>query len=104
MHYITYEIKEQYVIILSLFVGFDLMSHAAVLIGKNIKLARVKNGWSQAELAHKLNVEQSYISRVESASVAASCERIYEIIHLLKCESTDIFPAVSQVKENQKKS
>lgn len=74
------------------------MSHATVLIGKNIKLARVKKGWSQAELAHKLDVEQSYISRVESASVAASCERVYEIIHLLNCESSDIFPSAIQVQ------
>ena len=77
------------------------MSHVATLIGRNIKLARVRIGWSQADLAHRLDVEQSYISRVESASVAASCERIYEIIHLLKCESTDIFPAASQVKTKQ---
>lgn len=74
------------------------MTHATKLIGKNIKVARVKKGWSQAELAHKLDVEQSYISRIESASVAASCERIYEIIHLLNCESVDIFPTADNVK------
>lgn len=78
------------------------MSHAATLIGKNIKLARVRKGWSQAELAHKLDVEQSYISRVESASVVASCERIYEIICLLDCDAVDIFPSVMQVKKTQK--
>ncbi|AYM86856.1 helix-turn-helix domain-containing protein [Pseudoalteromonas agarivorans] len=74
------------------------MNDVSTLIGKNIKISRVIKGWSQAELAHKLDVEQSYISRIESASVAASCERIYEIIHLLNCESTDIFPSADQVK------
>lgn len=79
------------------------MSHAATLIGKNIKLARVRKGWSQAELAHKLDVEQSYISRIESASVAVSCERVYEIICLLDCDAVDIFPSIMQVKNIQKK-
>lgn len=74
------------------------MISVAASIGKNIKLARVKKEWSQAELAHKLSVEQSYISRVESGSVAASCERVYEIIHLLDCASNDIFPPAINVK------
>jgi len=80
------------------------MGHASVLIGKNIKLERVKKGWSQADLAHRLDVEQSYISRIESASVAVSCERVYEIIYLLNCESSDIFPLLNQVKINHKDS
>lgn len=85
-------------IILSLKNRIDYMVHALEIIGKNLKLARVRKGWSQADLAHKLDVEQSYISRIESASVAASCERIYEIMHLLDCESIDIFPPASCVK------
>ena len=39
------------------------MQSAQKIIGLNIKLARIKNGYSQAELADKLSVEQSYISR-----------------------------------------
>ncbi|GEM_PF-2293128 len=68
------------------------------LIGLNIKIARTKLSWSQAELADKLSVEQSYISRVESGLTAASCERIYEIIHILGCESADIFPKADEVQ------
>ena len=74
------------------------MVHVNKLIGKNIKLARIKKEWSQADLAHKLDVEQSYISRIESGLVAASCERIYEIIHLLDCKSSDIFPLAQSTK------
>jgi len=73
------------------------MQSAQKIIGLNIKLARIKNGYSQAELADKLSVEQSYISRVESGKVAVSCERIYEIIHLLDCEASDIFPESKEV-------
>ena len=74
------------------------MQSALKIIGLNIKLARTKSGFSQAELADKLSVEQSYISRVESGSVAASCERIYEIIHLLGCKASDIFPESKEVE------
>ena len=74
------------------------MYSVKTLIGRNIKLARVKKDWSQAELAYKLDVEQSYISRIESGSVSVSCEKIYEIIHLLGCQADDIFPASVYVK------
>lgn len=67
------------------------------LIGMNIKLMRIKSELSQADLAHKLSVEQSYVSRIESGSVAVSCQKIYEIIHLLECSETDIFPNAQEV-------
>ncbi|WP_231615031.1 helix-turn-helix domain-containing protein [Pseudoalteromonas sp. SWN166] len=70
------------------------------MIGKNIKLARVKKDWSQADLAHLLNVEQAYVSRIESGAVAVSCERIYEIMNLLDCDTVDIFPPISTVRNN----
>jgi transcriptional regulator with XRE-family HTH domain len=66
-------------------------------IGMNIKLARTRMSISQAELASRLNLEQSYISRIERGVVAVSCERLYEIIHILSCESKDIFPEKSEV-------
>ncbi|MFY8328214.1 helix-turn-helix domain-containing protein [Pseudoalteromonas sp. ZZD1] len=80
------------------------MQSVIKLIGKNIKIARVTKGWSQAELAHHLHVEQSYISRIESGSIAMSCERIYEIMFLLGCDTDDIFPSADNVKINIKSS
>ncbi len=74
------------------------MQSARTLIGMNIKVARVRKSWSQDLLASKLNVEQSYISRIEQGKVAISCVRAYEIIHLLGCEHTDIFPDASEVE------
>jgi len=74
------------------------MQSVQTLIGMNIKVARVRKSWSQVDLASKLNVEQSYISRIEKGSVAASCVRIYEIIHFLGCEHTDIFPDIADVE------
>ena len=67
-------------------------------IGMNIKLARIQTSMSQTELASRLNLEQSYISRIERGLVAASPERLYEIVFILDCESTDIFPKKSEVR------
>jgi transcriptional regulator with XRE-family HTH domain len=68
------------------------------LIGMNIKLARTKRSIAQAELANKIGIEASYLSRIERGSVPASSERIYEIIHLLQCDIDEIFPAASEVE------
>ena len=76
------------------------MQSVQVLIGMNIKIARIRKSWSQLDLASKLNVEQSYISRIEQGKVAASSERIYEIIHILGCEHTDIYPDAAEVERN----
>ncbi|MGO3787123.1 helix-turn-helix transcriptional regulator [Pseudoalteromonas prydzensis] len=81
-----------------------LMPSVIKLIGKNIKIARVTKGWSQAELAHHLHVEQSYISRIESGAIAISCERIYKIMILLDCDTNDIFPSLANLNINMKSS
>lgn len=68
------------------------------LIGMNIKLARTKRSIAQAELANKIGIEASYLSRIERGNVPVSCERIYEVIHLLQCDIGEIFPEPSEVK------
>ena len=73
------------------------------VIGMNIKLARTKKSLSQSEFADKLNVEQSYISKLERGMVAASSERIYEIIHILGCKFDDIFPKETEVETKFRK-
>lgn len=68
------------------------------LIGMNIKIARTKRSITQAEVASKLGIEASYLSRIERGSVPVSCERIYEIIHLLHCDVDEVFPKPSEVE------
>ncbi|WP_257171382.1 helix-turn-helix domain-containing protein [Colwellia sp. M166] len=45
------------------------------IIGMNLKIARTKRSITQAEIANKLGVEASYLSRIERGSVPASCEK-----------------------------
>jgi transcriptional regulator with XRE-family HTH domain len=73
------------------------MQSVQKLIGMNIKLARTKRSILQSEVANKIGIEASYLSRIERGTVPVSCERIYEIIHLLNCDIDEIFPQPSEV-------
>lgn len=68
------------------------------LIGMNIKIARTKRSITQAEIANKIGIEASYLSRIEKGSVPVSCERIYEIINILHCDIDEVFPLPSEVE------
>jgi transcriptional regulator with XRE-family HTH domain len=68
------------------------------LIGMNIKIARTKRSITQAEIANKIGIEASYLSRIEKGSVPVSCERIYEIINILHCDIDEVFPLLSEVE------
>lgn len=68
------------------------------IIGMNIKIARTKRSIAQTEVANKLRIESSYLSRIEKGTVPVSCERIYEIIHILQCELSEIFPMPEEVE------
>jgi transcriptional regulator with XRE-family HTH domain len=68
------------------------------LIGMNIKIARTKRSITQAEVANKLGIEASYLSRIERGTVPVSCERIYEVIYLLQCNIDEIFPQPFEVE------
>jgi transcriptional regulator with XRE-family HTH domain len=68
------------------------------LIGMNIKIARTKRSITQTEIASKIGIEASYLSRIERGSVPVSCERIYEIIHLIQCDMSEIFPVPEEVE------
>ena len=46
----------------------------------------------------QIGVEASYLSRMEKGTVPISCERIYEIIHLLDCDIKEIFPLPAEVE------
>ncbi len=64
----------------------------------NIKIARTKRAITQLEIANKIGVEPSYLSRMENGSVPMSCEKIYEIIHILNCDIDEIFPMLTEVE------
>ena len=57
-----------------------------------IKLARIKKGLSQNQLARKLHVDQSYISRVEKRNITTiSVQFVLDISKELSLCPTDVF-------------
>lgn len=59
-------------------------------IGKRIKLARIKAGISQEQLAEILDVSASYMSHLERGTSKVSLTKILLIANALSLESTDI--------------
>lgn len=57
-----------------------------------IKLARIKKGLSQQQLAKRLHVDQSYISKVEKRNITSvSIQFVMDLSKELSLCSTDVF-------------
>ena len=50
-----------------------------MIIGEKISLLRKRNGWSQEELADKMNVSRQSVSKWESAASIPDMNRILEM-------------------------
>ena len=50
-----------------------------------------RKGISKADLARKLGVNRSYITRLENGDVTPSLEMAYRIADCLNCQVTDLF-------------
>lgn len=53
-------------------------------IGKTIREARLKRGWSQARLAEMAGVSAQYLSRIETGKKQASLQVVCEIAQALQ--------------------
>lgn len=56
-------------------------------LGLNVAYYRKMNGFSQNQLAEKINVSRTHMSRIETADCAVSLDVLFEI-----CESLQISP------------
>ena len=54
-------------------------------IGVRIKLARVKRGVTQAELAHLTELSQAYLSQIETGDRTPGTETVEAICQALGC-------------------
>ena len=55
-------------------------------IGVRIKLARVKRGVTQAELAHLTELSQAYLSQIETGDRTPGTETVESIERALQCD------------------
>ncbi len=57
-------------------------------LGLNIAYHRKERGLSQSQLAERINISRTHMSRIETADCAVSLDVIFEI-----CDALDIKPA-----------
>lgn len=61
-------------------------------VGKKLKEARIKAGFTQEELAEDANIGTNYYACIERGEVNPSLEKLKNIIKALKVKSSDILP------------
>lgn len=65
--------------------------------GKNVALWRNVKGWSQARLAHEVDVTQQTISSIESGSSAPRDDLKVRLATVLERDVRDLFPLTRNV-------
>ncbi len=63
-------------------------STLGIRIGRNIKIARLALGLTQAELAESLDLENVTVSRIETGAQLPSIDRLDEVARVLKVSLT----------------
>lgn len=58
--------------------------------GKNLKRYRLEKGWTQEQLAEKVNVHQTYIGKLELGLINPSLMKIFVITRALKVKLSNI--------------
>lgn len=61
-------------------------------IGKNLKKARIKAGYTQAQLAKKAGVSSNYYARLERGEDNASIETVEKLVKALEVKSSEVLP------------
>ncbi len=60
-------------------------------LGLNIAYYRKEKGLSQSELAERVNISRTHMSRIENADCAVSLDVIFEICDILGIKPTKLF-------------
>ena len=67
------------------------MKHVNLILGKNIRMLREKNGWSQATFARMLGVTPQAVSKWERARTAPDLSLLPKIASVFECRIDDLF-------------
>lgn len=60
-------------------------------LGLNISYYRKREGLSQIEMAEKLNISRTHMSRIETAECAVSLDVVFLICDVLEISPKDLF-------------
>lgn len=70
------------------------------LIGKRIRDARRKKGWSQEELSEEIDVAVAYLSRIETGTAQINLKRLIQISQALDEPIEKIISGTIPTQEN----
>lgn len=69
------------------------------IIGKNIRLLRQKNGWSQSEVARRLEISIPAFSKIETGITDINISRLDQIARLFEVSTLQIISGEETVSE-----
>lgn len=75
------------------------MSEIAKELGKNLRARRLEIGLSQEKVGLDVNLDRSYIGRIERGEVNVTIEVLYRIAFLLKCHPRDWLPEMPETPD-----
>lgn len=62
-----------------------------IFLGKNIQQARKNKGFSQNELAEKLNISREHLAKIETAKRYISLRLLFKLSDILEVAEKDLF-------------
>ncbi len=71
------------------------------LFGPVLRHFRKEKGWSQEELAARLDVSRSHIGRLETGKKQPSLKMLFRLADALEIQAFEIIKAIEKAKEAQ---
>lgn len=70
------------------------------IIGERLKKARIAKGYTQEQLAEKIDVSVAFLSRVERGNAKVNLNRLNQLCDLLDISEGDILTGVGNTSKN----
>lgn len=77
------------------------MNEIGQIIGERIKQLRKKRKWSQEELAHRANINRTYIGELERGEKNATIDILAKVVNALETTFEELFQYVQPPVENK---
>ena len=76
------------------------MNEIGKIIGERIKQLRKNNDWSQEELAHRANLNRTFVGAIERGEKNITIESLSKIASALEISLEEIFKYIQPVSKN----
>jgi transcriptional regulator with XRE-family HTH domain len=77
------------------------MNEQATCCGELIRSARERLGWTQAQLASKIGVTASYITKIEGSEATASYDRVIDLARALALDPNTLLMGMTALRRSR---